>query len=206
MPIEFDYLLDLARSLGAVDARIIPACNVIVENRVRLKCQVGCAGYGKKLTCPPYVPSVDEFRKMLAEYHYALIVKFHSTATADEQISLAPQKMLLDMSEPKEAREKAAKFWDDYFTYSKSILPIMLELEKTAFNHGNTFAISFVPGSCRLCEKCNLENKMCIHPTMARIPEHAVGINIKKTADDAGMPVTFPFRGQPDAVTIMLID
>lgn len=82
----------------------------------------------------------------------------------------------------------------------------MLELEKTAFNAGYTFAIAFVNGSCRLCEKCNVEKGICIHPNMARIPEHAVGINMKKTAEEAGMALKFPIEGNPEPMAVLLID
>jgi len=30
---------------------------------------------------------------------------------------------------------------------------------------------------------------------MARIPEHAVGINMKKTAVESEMPIEFPIKG-----------
>jgi predicted metal-binding protein len=41
---------------------------------------------------------------------------------------------------------------------------------------------------------------------MARIPEHAVDINMKKTAEKAGMPITFPVTGHPEPMAILLID
>jgi predicted metal-binding protein len=41
---------------------------------------------------------------------------------------------------------------------------------------------------------------------LARIPEHAVGINMKKTAEEAGMTLKFPFVEHPEPMTIMLID
>jgi predicted metal-binding protein len=31
-----------------------------------------------------------------------------------------------------------------------------------------------------LCEKCNVETRICIHPTMARYSEDAVAGNVKK--------------------------
>ncbi|WP_269849686.1 DUF2284 domain-containing protein [Methanosarcina horonobensis] len=79
-------------------------------------------------------------------------------------------------------------------------------MKKTAFNEGFTFAVAFVNGSCRLCEKCNVEKGICIHSNMARIPEHAVGINMKKTAAEAEMPLVFPIKGQPEPMSILLID
>jgi predicted metal-binding protein len=69
---DFAFLVKAACTLGAKEAKVIPASDVVVENRVLLKCRAGCIGYGKKLTCPPYVPTPDEFRKILSEYRYAL--------------------------------------------------------------------------------------------------------------------------------------
>ena len=82
----------------------------------------------------------------------------------------------------------------------------MLELEKAAFNKGYTFALAFVNGSCRLCEVCNLKGGICIHPSMARIPEHAVGINMIKTAKKAGIGLKFPVSWHPEPMAILLID
>ena len=203
---EFSFLVDTAKRLGATDARIIPAEEIVVENRVPLKCRAGCVGYGKKLTCPPFVPTPDEFRKVLAEYRYALIVKFISPAVADPEIIQSIYKYWLDPAAPADKKEKATKFWQEYFAGSRDCAPLMLELERIAFNKGYTFALAFVNGSCRLCETCNVKTGVCLHPTQARIPEHAVGINMKKTAAKAGMPIRFPVEGHPEPMAVLLID
>jgi predicted metal-binding protein len=203
---RFQLLVDTAKTLGVQEAKIIPAEQVFVENRVTLKCRAGCIAYGKKLTCPPHVPTPDEFRKILAEYRYALLVKFSSKAHADKDVACSLYKYWLDPDAPADKKTEATAFWNDYFAGSKEILPVMLELEKTAFNAGFTFALAFVGGSCRLCETCNVKAGICIHPTRARIPEHAVGINMKKTAEVAGMPVRFPIEGSPEPMAILLID
>ena len=85
---QFAFLEKAALELGAIDAKVIPASEVFVENRVPLKCRTGCVGYGKKLTCPPYVPTVEEFRKIISEYRSVLLVKFRSPAKADPDIIL----------------------------------------------------------------------------------------------------------------------
>jgi predicted metal-binding protein len=77
---RFAFLEKTAKDLGAIDAKAISASQVFVENRVPLKCRTGCIGYGKKLTCPPFVPTANEFRKILSEYRYVLLVKFSSPA------------------------------------------------------------------------------------------------------------------------------
>jgi predicted metal-binding protein len=177
-----------------------------VENRVPLKCRAGCIAYGKNLICPPYVPTPDEFRKVLAEYRVALLVKFSSKACADSDVICSLYKYWLDEDAPADKKEQAERFWNDYFNGSKEILPVMLELEKTALNAGYTLALAFVGGSCRLCETCNVKAGVCIHPTRARIPEHAVGINMKKTAEKAGMPIKFPAAGHPEPMAILLVN
>jgi len=203
---NFAYLVQKARELGAADAKVIPASDVAVENRVALKCRAGCIGYGKKLTCPPHVPTPDEFRKILAEYRYALLVKFISPAEADPDVICSIYKYWLDPAAPADKKAEAEKFWKDHFNGTGSFAPMMLELERTAFNAGNPFALAFINGSCRLCETCNVKAGICVHPTQARIPEHAVGVNMVATAKKAGMPIRFPVEGHPELMALLLID
>jgi len=202
---QLTFLRQAALDLGAKEAKIIPATDVVVENRVPLKCR-SCIGYGKKLTCPPYVPTPDEFRKILAEYRFALLVKFISPARADPDVICSIYKYWLDPEAPADKKEKATQFWKDHFNGTGTFAPMMLELERIAFNAGNPFALAFVNGSCRLCETCNVKAGLCIHPTQARIPEHAVGINMVETARKAGMPIRFPVQGHPELMALLLID
>ncbi len=80
---KFQFLVKLALEKGAADAKIIPTSKVVVEDRVVLKCKVGCNHYGKTLACPPYTPSAEEFRKIVGEYSYAMFMKYKSNAEAD---------------------------------------------------------------------------------------------------------------------------
>jgi predicted metal-binding protein len=203
---EFEFLRQAALKMGAKEAKIIPASGIVVENRVPLKCRSGCVAYGKKLTCPPHVPTPDEFRTIVGEYRSALLVKFGLETEVEPEIIRSIYKYWLDTDAPPEKKERAAEFWKNYFTESNALLPIMLELEKTAFNAGYTLALALASGSCRLCETCNVKGGICIHPTRARIPEHAVGINMKKTAALAGMPIRFPCVDHPEAMALLLID
>ena len=51
-------VIDTLKKKGASEVRVIKAADVIVDERVRLKCQVPiCDSYGKNLMCPPYLPS-----------------------------------------------------------------------------------------------------------------------------------------------------
>ena len=63
-----------AKRLGAADAKVIDAASVVAAQWVRMKCQFGCGGYGRRLTCPPYSPTPEQTRAMLGEYRVALLV------------------------------------------------------------------------------------------------------------------------------------
>jgi len=65
----------LAVRMGAVDAKIIDAKKVIVQDWVRLKCQYGCGNYGKSLTCPPYSPTPHQMRRVLDSYSRGILMR-----------------------------------------------------------------------------------------------------------------------------------
>ena len=203
---KFQFLVKLAIEKGAADAKIIPTEKVIVEDRVVLKCKVGCNHYGKTLACPPYTPTAEEFRKIVSEYSFAMFMKFTSTAEAEPEV-LA--KLMVAESDPtvsKEIKEKAAKFWQNWKDDKHKMLQSVVDLEKAAMNKGYSLALSFVSGHCQLCEKCNTETRICRHPELARWSEDAIGVNVKKTAANAGITVTFPFVKNPESFAILLID
>ena len=203
---KYEFLVKLALDNGAADAKIIPADKVVVEDRVVLKCKVGCTHYGKTLACPPYTPSAEEFRKIVSEYSYALFMKFKSKAEADPE---ALKKLMVaetDPSVPKEVKEKAAKFWADWKDDKLKMLQSVVDLEKAAMSKGYSLAIAFVSGHCQLCEKCNTETRICVHPNLARWSEDAVGVNVRKTASNAGIQVSFPFAKNPESFALLLID
>ncbi len=203
---KFQFLVKLALENGAADAKIIPANKVVVEDRVVLKCKVGCTHYGKTLACPPYTPSAEEFRKIVSEYSYVLFMKFKSKAEADPEVLKKLMVAETDPTVPKEVKEKAAKFWADWKDDKRKMLQAVVDLEKAAMSKGYSLAIAFVSGHCQLCEKCNTETRICVHPNLARWSEDAVGVNVRKTANNAGIQVSFPFAKNPESFALILID
>jgi len=200
------FLEEKAKELGAIEAKVIPVSDVVVEDRVLLKCKTGCDDYGSKLCCPPYAPTVDEFRRMLKDYRYAMFMKFRSEAATDDAVARNLMRNIYDPDVGVEVKDKALKFNAEWSEDARRILLIVLELEQTAFNSGYPFAVGFMAGSCTLCAKCNVSAKVCAHPTMMRYPEHAVGVNMIKTAERAGSSIKFPIKGRPEPTGLLLID
>jgi predicted metal-binding protein len=203
---KFDFLRKLALEAGASDARIIPADKVVVEDRVVLKCKVGCPNYGKTLACPPYTPTAEEFRKIVSEYSYAMFMKFKSQAEADPEVTKNLTTAETDLTLQQDMKDKVQKFWAAWKDDKRKMLQTVVDLEKAAMNKGYPLAISFISGHCQLCEKCNTETRICVHPNLARYSEDAVGVNVKKTAQKAGMTITFPFDKNPESFALLLID
>lgn len=203
---KFDFLKDLVLELGASAVKIIPAKDIVVENRVVLKCRVGCKHYGKTLMCPPHSPSVDEFRKVKSEYSYALVLKFKSKIDVSPDVSKLLSFKENAPSLTNEMREKIHKFWASWKKDELKLLEMVSELEKAAMNNGYALALAFTTGSCLICEECNIEQKGCIHPTKARYTAQSVGVNIQKTLDNVGIPIPFPMKGSPETFGLVLID
>ena len=48
--------------------------DVVTAEWVRMKCQYGCGGYGRCLTCPPHSPTPRQTRRLLDEYETAYLL------------------------------------------------------------------------------------------------------------------------------------
>jgi predicted metal-binding protein len=202
---SLDFLRKQAIEFGAVEAKIIPIEKIVIEDRVVFKCKLGCEKYGKNLACPPHAPTPEEFRKIVREYHYAMFMKFKTQVEGDLELIKYLSKTD-DPSIPPEMKAKVEKFWSGWKNEMKKLLDIVHELEKAAAKEGYLLAIGLVSGACQLCEKCNIEEGICIHPTMKRYSEEGVGVNVKATAEKAGLKFTLPFDKNPETFALLLID
>jgi len=68
-----------ALKAGVLEAKVIPVRNVVTAEWVRLKCQFGCGGFGKRLCCPPHTPTPEQMKRVLAGYRHALIYSYVCT-------------------------------------------------------------------------------------------------------------------------------
>lgn len=154
---------------GATWTILIKAKDVVVDERVRLKCRVPiCESYGRNLMCPPHVPPVAEFRAALAEFSDALLIQF--------AVSLPKS--------PKDPKK-------DVFAAAKRLHELVNLGERTAFEEGFRFATGLIGGCCRLCDECEgvKPGGRCAHPFKARPSMEAMGIDVTATTEKAGLEV-----------------
>src|SRR5512137_2723129 len=73
---ELERYIAIALEAGASEAAIIPASDVPIDERVRLKCVVPrCIRAGETPNCPPYSPDLDLIRRALARFSWAVLFK-----------------------------------------------------------------------------------------------------------------------------------
>ena len=82
----------LALELGALGAKVISPGTVVTGQWVRWKCQFGCGGWGRSLVCPPHTPTPDQTRKVLDEFHRAVL--FQSPGGQAKKIAAALERRL----------------------------------------------------------------------------------------------------------------
>jgi predicted metal-binding protein len=175
-------IITYLRENGVTDAMTINAADIVVDERVRLKCQVPrCDSYGQNLMCPPYVPSVEDFRCQLSLFSKALLIK----------ISADIGNACTGAYEPANRLHDAVNGG-----------------EKKAFDAGYRFATGLIGGCCRLCDECVITegSSKCRFPFKARPSMEAMGIDVIATSERAGWAVTFPVNDKVTWTGLILIE
>jgi len=160
-------LEEAAREEGADRAKVLPAREIVIDERVRLKCLVPlCPNYGRNLMCPPNLPSVEESRRIIRLYQWALLLQVQGPT-----------------SEKGEGPEKAV-----VYQYADKLHRVVNSLERRLQGMGYLLAAGLIGGSCRLCDECvgQGSREPCRHPFRARPSIEAMGINVAATAAKAG--------------------
>ena len=128
---DLNVLVQKSESLEGVSrAAIIPARQVIVDDRVRWKCLYPiCGGYNTTACCPPHTPSVDECRRVIHSFRYGVIIQL--------EVPVA------DVTGEKWPSTCGPHFYADLLAVN--------EIEAQANSMGYRQAVGFSAGPCILC-------------------------------------------------------
>jgi len=163
--------------LGAADAAIVSADEIIVDERVRAKCMYPkCSFYGNNINCPPHTPDLEFIRKLIGRYTYGI---FFSVKGDPEDF------VGTDFLKRTGRRNR-----------TKTILnTICSEIESRAFYEGYQFALAWGQGPCKSywcadqpCSALGPEKK-CRFALKARSSVEAVGIDAFRMASKRGWEV-----------------
>lgn len=200
---------------GAYRAKAFPARLVVIDERVRLKCQIPlCPHYGRTLTCPPNVTPVDEFAKAVKRYRSALLVQTRSALTGDIaahdredvlKFFAAPGPLSTDKGGEKTGTDKdlsALKI------AAMQLHKLVNAVEGKAMSLGFPYALGLIGGECMLCAECvgQGSGKSCRRPFEARPSMEGVGIDVIRTSANAGLPFELPPKEEIVWTGLILID
>ena len=89
----------------------------------------------------------------------------------------------------------------------RSIRKILAKLEREMFLDGYYKAFAMSAGPCNLCSKCDV-NQGCLHTEIARPSLEACGIDVYKTARNAGvkLAVVKTFQDVPTYCCLILVE
>ena len=173
---NLDHYRQLALETGASEVAVIPAGDVIVDERVRLKCLVPrCLRAGETPNCPPHAPELDLIRKALEKFSWAVLFK----------CNVGP------LEEYAPGRGKTTEEKRRVLSFHKQSSEVVYALERQAYKDGYHLAIGFGGGSCKdyLCQGmiCQfLDSGRCRFPYRARPAMEAMGIDVIDLINKAG--------------------
>jgi len=205
-----EHLSKRALELGAASAVALPAWQVVVDERVRFKCLVPlCSNYGVNLMCPPNIISVEEFRAVLANYKFALLIQVEAAAEKPPE-ELTGRENLADAW--KSSRNKAEDEGDpagDYLHELKAsqekVYDILADLESYCIAKGFPLAAGLAAGGCHLCSECVGPGSACLHPFRTRPAAEGLGINVIATAKIAGIDLDFSGAAPVSWLAVLLV-
>jgi predicted metal-binding protein len=158
---DLNKIESIIRKNGYEDFKWISGESVVVSQWPRFKCMFGCPTYGKKGSCPPSVPSIEECREFIKEY---------------KQIAVIHLKKKLD--DPEDRKE-----------WSRKTNIHLLKLEKATFLSGHPKAFLLFMDECRICEDCTGSRIECKHLHLSRPCPEAPGVDVFATVRKLGYPI-----------------
>lgn len=155
---------EIAKEQGSDIIQRIYSDQIQMDFRTTYKC-ITCKKYNTKPCCPPNIPGFDYFTRLLKGYRYGLIIGKHYNYSDDNGF--------------KKLREKSGP----------RLQEILLTLEQHAFQRNYYWAISFIGGSCRGCNSCPADGKVCATPSRGRFSMEGIGIDVIKTCELLGIKI-----------------
>lgn len=178
---KFRMFEEYAITEGASQAKVIPAADVVIDDRVRLKCQVPvCESYNYHLMCPPYTMAVEKFKELCSQYSAALVIQVKSQGFEGNSLLEAEKKLH----------------------------SVVNKVEGRALTEGYYLACGFIASSCKLCPECvGYHSKQpCRRPYEARPSIESMGVDIYKTSLHAGIGFSMGLSSEVVFSGLLLLD
>lgn len=160
----FDKLTELALSLGAFRASVIPVEDIETDASFRDLCAANvCGNYGRNWMCPPDAGDIHDLMAALRTYSCALVYQ-----TVSELEDSYDFEGMMDAG----------------VAHNR----LMVELRRGIDTLALPRVLHLGAGGCRMCEVCaKRTGEPCRHPDLAVASLETYGVNVSKLAPAAGM-------------------
>ena len=160
----FDRLTDLALSLGAFRASVIPVEAIETDASFRDLCAANvCGNYGRNWMCPPDAGEIHDLMAALRTYAYALVYQ--------------------TVSELEDSYD-----FEGMMEAGVALNQLMHRLRDQLNGEGLPRVLHLGAGGCRMCEVCGKRTgEPCRHPDLAVASLETYGVNVSRLAPAAGM-------------------
>ena len=181
---------------GATDATVVSTKDIIVDDRVGLKCRnPPCENYGRNLMCPPFTPTADECRKYLKLYSRGILIKVEEKIPSNIRNYIEKGWVLSKLR----ANSRFRRLYDPWdVRVWKKLHTSVCNVERDAFRRGFHLSTGLVAERCKLCKECDV-TATCRRPWEARASMEAMSIDVYKTVQKAGFKIEW---GKRDSVTL----
>ena len=165
-----------ALELGATEAKIVTTDIIVFDERAQAKCRYPrCQNYGTSVNCPPHVPEISFFEKLVSRYQHGIffMLKVPAGEIAGE-----------------EALEKGLTVKS-----SRKVYEIVGKIESEAFYDGYELAIGFTAGPCKSVFCPDVEcsaltpGQPCRYPLKARASMDSTGMRVYLMAAKMGWDI-----------------
>jgi predicted metal-binding protein len=146
---------------GCAEHRWLAGADLVVSPWVRFKCMYGCGSFGKKGTCPPEAPPLEECRAFFSAYEHVAVLRFEKRVDAPEE----------------------RKPW------ARDLNLRLLQLEREVFLAGYHKAFLLFMDECCICADCAGTRVGCLNPKKARPSPEALGMDVFATVTKCGFPI-----------------
>jgi predicted metal-binding protein len=176
---DLESYCELALQSGASAAVCVPAGDVSIDERVRLKCVIPrCIRAGETPNCPPHAPDLDLVRRAVARFSWAILFK----------CNVEP----IEAYAPGRGATKAEQ--RRVLSFHQKSGQVVHVLERQAYKDGYHLALGLGGGSCKdyLCQGqfCQfLDSGRCRFPQHARPAMEAMGIDVVALTNKVGWPM-----------------
>ena len=199
---SFEELREVALKNGATGAAVVKARNIVVDERVELKCRnPPCEHYGRNLMCPPFTPTPEQSRRYLKKYEFGVLIEVEEIIPKDIR-----EFVERGWSLPRLRKDKGfRKLYDTWeFKVWRKLHRVVCEVEREAFLKGFYLSTGLVGERCVLCERCDV-TAPCKRPWEARASMEALGVDVRKTAENAGFKIEWGRRNSLKLLGLVLV-